>query len=114
MLQAGNKLLISHRRLFKEDEPRFFVGEVLDYDTGLVKIRGLTFVWDITGGKFIKKDQFQIKFVSLMSGTVFAYQLPDETNVANVRFESQMGTMKMVDGSGLDMDMAQWPHQGQI
>ena len=67
MLTAGNKVLISHRRLFKNDEPRYFLGEVTAYEAGIVKLNGFSFVWDMTGGKFIKKNQrpfsrFRISF----------------------------------------------------
>ena len=112
MLQPGNKVLIAHRRMFKDDSPRFFVGEVLCYDSGVVKLNGFSFSWDYTDGNLVKKNQARIKIVSLSAGTVFAYQLPDETNVDEVRFESKFGTTMLTDGTGLDMDMAEWQRQG--
>ena len=112
MLQPGNKILISHRRMFKDDAPRFFVGEVLNYDSGVVKLKGFSFSWDYTDGNLVRKNQSRIKIVSLSAGTVFAYQLPDETNVSEARFESKLGTTMLTDGTGLNMDMAEWPRQG--
>ena len=70
MLIKGDKILISHRRLFKDDAPRFFVGEVVAYDTGIVKLKGFSFAWDYTGGSFVKKDEPRIKIVSLSAGSV--------------------------------------------
>jgi hypothetical protein len=32
LLEQGNKLLVTHRRLFEGDLPRFFVGEVEAYE----------------------------------------------------------------------------------
>ena len=114
MLTAGNKVLISHRRLFQNDDPRYFLGEVIEYDAGIVKLGGFSFVWDMTGGRYIKKPQPRVKLVSLSAGTVFAYQLPDETEVGTAEFVTQVGSTKLVDNSGLEIDMAEWPSQGEI
>lgn len=47
MLEQGEKLLIVHRRLFDKDTPRFFIGEVEAFETGLAKVKGYTFVKDL-------------------------------------------------------------------
>ena len=47
MLERGNKRLIVHRRLFEKDTPRFFIGEVEAYESGILKVKGFTFVKDV-------------------------------------------------------------------
>ena len=34
ILESGNKILVSHRRLFAQDQRRFFVGECLGDEAG--------------------------------------------------------------------------------
>ena len=114
MLIKGDKILISHRRLFKDDAPRFFVGEVVAYDSGIVKLKGFSFSWDYTGGSFVKKDEPRIKIVSLSAGNVFAYQLPEDTFVGKTEFVNRRGTTMLTDGASLDMDMAEWPTGGGL
>ena len=46
MLEAGNKLLVAHRRMFESEQPRYFVGEVVAYDSGIVKLAGYSFARD--------------------------------------------------------------------
>lgn len=114
ILEPGNKLLIAHRRLFDKDEPRFFVGEVLAYDAGTVKITGHSFVREMTSGKVLRKEDPRIKLISIASGTCLLYQLPDETDVHAVAFESQDGETTLTDGKHIKMNMSELPHSGHL
>ena len=114
LLAPGNKILISHRRLFDKDEPRYFVGEVVAYDTHLVKVTGYSFVRDLGSGRVIRKEDRRTKLVSLTSGTFLVYQLPDEVRLENTTFESCEGDLTLTDGSELQMNMAELPHCGHI
>lgn len=40
ILTQGSKVLICHRRLFEEDQPRLFVGIADAYEDGLAKVAG--------------------------------------------------------------------------
>ena len=42
ILANGTKLLICHRRLFADDNPRYFFGEVEVYADGVAKVTGYT------------------------------------------------------------------------
>jgi hypothetical protein len=114
ILEPGNKLLIAHRRLFDKDEPRFFAGEVLDYQAGVVKVSGYSFVREMTSGKVLRKDDVRIKLISITSGTVLLYQLPDETEVSAVAFVSHDGDTKLTDGKHVNMNMSELPHAGHL
>ncbi|NIL95974.1 MAG: hypothetical protein GTO53_01720 [Planctomycetales bacterium] len=114
MLEPGNKILIAHRRLFEKDEPRFFVGEVLDYQAGIVKVSGYSFVREITSGKLLRKDDPRIKLVSITSGTMLLYQLPDDTEVSAVSFESHDSDTILTDGKHVTMNMSERPHSGHL
>ena len=114
MLEAGNKVLISHRRLFANDEPRCFVGEVVSYADGLVKVQGYSFVRDLMQGVFLRKEDLRTKIISISSGSLLVYQLPDDTDVAAVKFETHEAELVLTDGKTLHMNMAEHPHRGQI
>jgi hypothetical protein len=50
ILKKGDNIFVAHRRLFDGDAPRFFVGQVDDYEVGVVKARGYSYVWDEMSG----------------------------------------------------------------
>ncbi|MDH3719528.1 MAG: hypothetical protein OES79_15510, partial [Planctomycetota bacterium] len=94
--------------------PRFFVGEVLDYQAGIVKVSGYSFVREMTSGEVLRKDDPRIKLISITSGMVLLYQLPDETEVSAVAFESQDGDTRLTDGKHVNMNMSELPHGGHL
>jgi len=114
ILEPGNKLLAAHRRLFENDEPRFFVGEVVAFDAGFAKVKGYSFVRDVMGGTFIRKDDLRTKLLSIASGAFLMYQLPDDVDIDCVGFESHDAELILTDGKTLKMNMAEQPHRGQI
>ena len=108
MLTQGEKLLIVHRRLFENDSPRFFVGEVQAYEAGLAKIQGYTFVKDVFSGNMKKKVDLRTKIMSIVSGTFMVYQLPLTVLLDSVQFElDQAGALILKDGGGFIMDVGE-------
>ncbi len=114
MLQSGEKLLLAHRRLFERDEPRYFVGSVDVCEGAVIKVTGYSFVRDISSGGVLRKDDPRTKIVSVSSGALLVYQLPDQTDVASVRFTMQDGELILTDGARLQMNMTELPHCGHI
>lgn len=115
MLEAGNKLLVAHRRMFESEQPRYFVGEVVTYDSGIVKLAGYSFARDnMSQGGFIRKEDARIKIVAIVSGTFIVYQLPDQTDVQKVRFEATEGDLRLTDGNVLNMNLTESVHSGRI
>jgi hypothetical protein len=114
LLKKGDTLLVAHRRLFEQDEVRFFLGEVVDYEIGVVKIKGHSFVRDTTSGVFVKKADEQVKVLSLSSGTLLVYQLPDGVRVDSLRFNVKEPTVSLIDGKGFTMNLTEHTHAGQL
>ncbi len=113
MLAAGNKIVIAHRRLFDRDEPRYFIGEVVDYEQGIIKVSGYSFVRDAMTGNFIRKNDRRTKMVSLAGAFLF-YIIPDETNIDTVRFQVNEAELTLIDGKSMTMNMTEQPHRGEI
>ena len=111
VLRSGDKLLIVHRRLFDKDQSRLFIGRVEEYDAGLVKVAGRTFVRDPLSGEYVGRADTRIKILALSSGTLIVYQLPQNTQLENIQFIlDSSGGITMTDGNVLSMDISEIPH----
>lgn len=109
ILEPGAKVLLSHRRLFDSDHPRFFVGVVEGYEDGIVKVCGHTWLRDGYSGTFKKKADDRTKIVSITSGAVMVYQLPGTTNLNSIRFSTENGELSIRDDGDFRMDMNESP-----
>lgn len=114
ILDEGNKVLIVHRRLFEKDESRYFVGEVVGYEDGIVKTTGYSFVRDMMAGTIIRKEDPRTKIFSLASGSFLVYQLPDAANIKSVEFKAKDDQVVLTGGKTLSMNMTEFPHRGHI
>lgn len=116
MLEQGEKLLVVHRRLFEKDTPRFFVGEVQEYEVGIAKVKGYTFIKDLFSGSMKKKPDLRTKIISIISGTFIVYHLPTTVLLDSVRFDlDQDGGLVLKDEGGYSMDVAEsiYTHDSQ-
>ena len=105
MFKPGDKLFVSHRRLFPDDEPRFFAGRVIAYEAGLAKVSGHAWVRERVRGEFGRKPDERIKVVPLGSGAVIVYQLPDAVDLGSLKLETRKHHFLLTDGSGFAMDL---------
>ena len=97
MLNEGDKLLVSHRRLFAHDEVRYFVGTVASYEAGIVKLVGRTYLKDFGTGAMVSKSDVRTKVYSLASGTILVYQLAATTNMDALEFVGGEGVARPTD-----------------
>lgn len=111
ILEAGSKVLIVHRRLFENDHSRFFLGVVDDYDLGVAKVRGNTWLRDPFTAQFLKKDDLRTKIVAVASGTLMVYELPPETDMKLLRFFTEKGgRLTLSDGKKFMADLSETEH----
>ena len=106
ILSNGAKLLISHRRLFAEDHPRFFFGVVEACSESIAKVSGFTWTRDPTHG-FQRKSDRRSKLISLASGSLIAYEIPAEVEVEAIRIEQTGHTVVATDGAKFRMDLSE-------
>lgn len=105
LLTPGDKLFVAHRRLFANDEPRFFAGRVVACEAGIAKVAGHAWVREHVRGEFGRKADERVKLVPLSSGAVIVYQLPDEVDLAHLRLETRKHHFLLSDGGGFSMDL---------
>jgi hypothetical protein len=114
LLRGGEKILVAHRRLFEKDEVRFFVGRVDAYEAGVVKSTGHTYVRDAAGGRVIEKAEERTKILSLASGTLLVYQLPDDVALEALKFVAAEGRVTLTDGKEFMMNLAEHTRDGRV
>ena len=114
LLAEGDRLLIAHRRLFDKDDSRFFVGKVLAYDSGLVKVEGHSFVRDVISGRVLEKVESRIKVFSLTSGTLIVYQLPASVCLDSFQLVPNEGRLLAKDKTGFSMNLSDHAHSGRL
>jgi hypothetical protein len=113
-LEPGQKVLIVHRRLFEKDRPRFFVGVVdgFNENNGLLKVTGHSFGLARTGGLSKKRDP-RTKILSLTSGTLLVYQLPENADLDRTEMTvDREGNLWLTDGNHLHMDLSEAHSEG--
>ena len=114
LLKEGDNILVAHRRLFERDQARFFVGRVEGYDAGVVRATGFTYVVDQASGRVIGKDEPRTKLLSLASGTLMVYLLPDWAGPDKVGVVSEAGRLVLTDGKDLLMNLSEAAHGGRL
>ena len=114
LLNSGDKVFVVHRRLFDKDQSRFFLGSILEYENGIAKVEGRTLIKDPFSGDILEKPDARTKIISISSGTLIVYQLPQDIQIESIKFEVDLtGTIMMTDGSKFEMDISESPHQSK-
>lgn len=57
ILESGDIVLVSHRRMFDGDEARYFIGRTLVCEGHLIKAEGFSFVRDLSNGHIVKNKK---------------------------------------------------------
>ena len=107
-LEQGEKLLVTHRRLFREDSHRHFIGEVEHYRDGVASVSGYTWIWNPLSGEMVRKDDRRRKLVAIASGTLIVYLLDRSVDLDTIRFEHEPGGRTYLrDGADLRLDLTE-------
>lgn len=108
LLRSGDKLLISHRRLYQEDVARHFVGSVDECDGSIVQMTGVTFVRETRTGTYVRKPGNRTKILSLATGSLIVYRLPNSVHVAGLEIENRDDRgIFVVDGRGFELNLTE-------
>ncbi len=111
ILSPGELVLISHRRLFSEDVPRFFIGEVEAYSAGIARVTGHSWLREAVRGDIQRKPDRRTKIVSLASGALLIYVLPRDLNLGALQMRQGKGQeVVLVDDAGFEMDLTDRRH----
>ena len=106
ILEDGDKVLVAHRRLFAEDQPRFFVGVVDRYEDGIARVTGYSWVREQLRGELERKADQRTKIVSVVSGSILLYRLPSGVDIEHLEIEhGPHQEVVLTDGREFHMDL---------
>jgi hypothetical protein len=113
LLNKGDTILVANRRLFETEELRFFIGRVDEYEAGIVKATGRSYIHDVMSGRMIEKEDKRTRILSLSSGTFLVYQIPGTVSVEALKFSEEAGRLSLTDEKGFTMNLAEHVHDGR-
>ena len=96
------------RKLFAEDNTRFFVGVVEEYDDRVIRLRGFPFhlsPYEVTG---VERHGEQRTRVLSMSGDILLYMLPRETDLEKMQLRRSPKSLQITDGGAVTIDLSEW------
>jgi hypothetical protein len=108
LLLKGEKIHVVHRRLFEKDIRKHFVGEVEDYEAGVLRALGHVFVIeDVKENMFRRKPERRTRIIPL-DHSVFINVLPASVDLEKIRYESRGGGLRVTDGGTWHMDVKEF------
>lgn len=113
ILDVGSTILVSHRRMFENDECRYFLGRVLAGEGPLVKLEGFSFVRDVSNGQYVKKHEKRVKVISLASPGHIVYELLS-ADIESAEIRSEEGDVVLVNGAEQIMNLSERTHCGHF
>ena len=111
ILDKGDKILAVHRRLFREDQPRYFTGVVDRCEDGLALVTGHSWVREPVSGEILRKPDRRQKLISLNSGTLILYRLDRRVRMENLEMRhGPTNEVVLSDGAELAVDLTERAH----
>ena len=106
MLQINDKVLIASRPIGENQKKEFFIGAVVEFSAGLVKVTGVSWRIDSVTQAFTPKKTILTQIFSLNSGLYDCYSLPHSIKLNQVQFEqSQSGEVFIKDQKDFALDI---------
>jgi hypothetical protein len=99
---------------FEGDQARFFVGRVEAHEAGVVRASGHTCALDPGPGQVVGTGEPRTKLLSLSSGTLIVYVLPEWSDPDVAALVSQRGRVVLTDGEQVLLHLAQFSHGGRF
>lgn len=114
VLEPGCRILVVHRRLFERDRSRYFLAIVEDYEHGIMKATGYTWLPDPDTTVLFRKTDQRTKIISVTSGAVIVYELPRTIDLDKVHFSSSADArLLFTDDDKLELDITEVEHLAQ-
>jgi hypothetical protein len=105
VLEPGEKIHVIIRRAFREDIIRHFIGEVRDVTQAVVRAEGYVFLRDTDTNLFARKQDTQVRVLSLVNDANIITVLPATTCLEKLTYRfSEKKRMVLTDGESFTMD----------
>lgn len=105
-VRSGDRLHVITRRGFDGDIRRHFVGEVLEFEDGIARVRGYTFLYDQFRNEFVRRPETRTRILGLGDSGHVINLLPDEVEIESLRYtHSEDRRLIVSDGRGFMLDI---------
>ena len=107
-LREGDRVLTIDRKLFKDDNTRFFVGVIEEYDAAAVRVRGYPFhlsPYEVSGSE--RHGDERSRVISMTAGDLI-YLLPPDVDPAKIQLRRSPKSLMLTDGENLSLDLSEW------
>ena len=97
-LRESDRVLVIDRKLFKDDNTRFFVGFIEEYDELAMRVRGFPFhlnPYEVSGAE--RHGEERVRIISLAAGDLI-YLLPRELDCAKLQMRRSPKSLILSDG----------------
>lgn len=106
MLKPGEIVHIITRRLFEGDLRRHFVGDVLDCDNALLRVKGNLFVLDQGINEFVKMASVRERIFSLHDNGLIINVLPSGLDIDLLTYDDDhQGHLALTDGKEFRLEI---------
>ncbi len=108
LVQAGDRIVVVDRKLFRDDNTRLFVGLVEEAHEQVVRARGYAYhinPYEVAGTE--RRAEERLRIVSLTAGDII-YTLPREVDIGELQVRRSPKSLVLTDGKSLMMDLSEW------
>ena len=86
ILEPGEKVHIIMRRNFENDPRRHFIGEIVEADEQVVKVKGRAVIFDSVNIQYEVKPDARIRIISLTDARNIINIIPHENKIDNIKY----------------------------
>lgn len=108
LIDEGDKVLASVRRLYESEYPRFFVGVVEAATETVIRVHGSVYVWDPYRNAVVARDGRRRKLIPFSSPHFIVHALDRDVDLDNLSFKADTnGRIWLTDGDKPIMELAE-------
>ncbi|MFN8674349.1 MAG: hypothetical protein U0457_19980 [Candidatus Sericytochromatia bacterium] len=106
IIAKGEKVHIIMRRAFEEDLRRHFIGEIINLNSYVIRVKGYSFVFDKLTNNFVKKPDKREKLVSLINDNTIINIIPSDANLEKTIYTiNKEKHLCVTDGETFSLDI---------
>ena len=108
LIDEGDKILASVRRLYEAEYPRFFIGVVEAASETVVRVLGWVYIWDPYRNAVVQREGRRTKLIPFSSPHFIVHSLDRDTNLETLAFKADTnGRIWLTDGERPIMELAE-------
>lgn len=108
LVDEGDKILASVRRLYEAEYPRFFVGVVEAATETVVRVLGTVYIWDPYRNAVVAREGRRRKLIPFASPHFIVHSLDRDVNLEAIAFKADTnGRIWLTDDDKPIMEIAE-------